>query len=178
MERAALSPAERRDRIERYAAGPARLTAALERVAPAARQWRPGAGQWSVHEVVCHCADAETNGAARIRYLLAEKEPVLEGYDQDVWATTLDYHAQPLEPALAVVAAVRAHTAALLRRLPDEAWRREGRHTELGRYTAEDWLRIYADHLDVHARQIETAAEAWAARSASRTTAGIAGRPG
>jgi hypothetical protein len=39
--------------------------------------------------------------------------------------------------------------------LPDEAWTRDGRHTESGHYTAEDWLRIYADHLENHARQIE-----------------------
>jgi hypothetical protein len=68
---------------------------------------------------------------------------------------TFDYHAAPLEPALAVVEAVRTNTAALIRRLPDEAWAREGRHTESGRYTAEDWLKIYADHLEGHARQIE-----------------------
>ena len=24
-------------------------------------KWRPGKGKWSVHEVVCHCADSETN---------------------------------------------------------------------------------------------------------------------
>ena len=114
--------------------------------------------------MICHCADAETNGAARIRFLLVEKEPLLPGYDQDAWATGLDYLGQPLEPALAVVDAVRAHTNALLRRVPDDAWCREGRHTEMGRYTAEHWLRIYADHIEVHARQIEAIAAAWAAR--------------
>jgi hypothetical protein len=77
---------------------------------------------------------------------------------------TFDYHAAPLEPALAVVEAVRTNTAALIRRLPDEAWAREGRHTESGRYTAEDWLKIYADHLEGHARQIEANVAAWRAR--------------
>jgi hypothetical protein len=161
---AALSASERRELIERYASGPARLRAALARVAPQALRWRPAPGQWSAHEVICHCADAESNGAARIRYLVAEQEPVLPGYDQDGWATALDYHAQPLELALALVDAVRAHTTALVRRLPEAAWRREGRHTETGRYTAEDWLRIYAEHLDVHARQIGAVVTAWEAR--------------
>ncbi|MEK7387680.1 MAG: DinB family protein, partial [candidate division NC10 bacterium] len=72
-------------------------------------------------------------------------------------------HSHPLEPALATVEAVRANTAALIRRLPDEAWAREGRHTESGRYTAEDWLKIYADHLEGHARQIEKNVELWKA---------------
>ena len=55
----------------------------------------------------------------------------------------------------------RANTAALLRRLPDSAWSKVGRHTESGRYTAEDWLQIYADHLENHARQIEANVAAW-----------------
>lgn len=66
-------------------------------------------------------------------------------------------------PALATVDGVRANTAALIRRLPDEAWARAGRHTESGRYTAEDWLKIYADHLEGHARQIEKNVALWKA---------------
>jgi len=159
-----MSPAERARLIQQYADGPSHLRAALARVPTEALTWRPAPAEWSPHEVVCHCADAETNGAARIRYLLAEKQPTLAGYDQDAWARTLDYHAQPLEPALATVDAIRAHTAALIQRLPDAAWGRKGRHTESGRYTAEDWLRIYADHLEIHARQIDAAVAAWSAR--------------
>ncbi len=83
------------------------------------------------------------------------------GYDQDAWAKSLDYHSHPIDLALDTVQAVRAHTAALLRRLPEEAWSREGTHTESGRYTAEQWLAIYAEHLENHARQIERNLEAW-----------------
>ena len=163
-----LSKTEREHLIQQYADGPARLEAALARVPAEARQWRPAPGEWSAHEVVCHCADSETNAAARIRYLVCEPEPVVLSYDESVWAVTLDYHGHPLEPALATVRAVRAHTTALVRRLPEAAWAREGRHTASGHYTAEDWLRIYADHLENHARQIETNVAAW--RAAGRAT--------
>jgi len=159
-----LTRTERERLIEQYAAGPARLRGALAQVPAEARQWRPKDGEWSAHEVVVHCADAETNAAARIRYLASETDPLILGYDEARWAVTLDYHRHPLEPALAVVDAVRANTLALLRRLPDEAWQREGRHTQSGRYTAEDWLRIYSEHLDIHARQIEANVSAWRAR--------------
>ena len=37
--------------------------------------------------------------------------------------------------------AERANTVVLLRRLPEEAWAKEGRHTASGRYTALDWLK-------------------------------------
>jgi hypothetical protein len=160
----ALSPSERAKLIDQYANGPERLKAALAKVPAEALQWRPAPGEWSAHEVVCHCADSETNAAARIRYLLVEQDPVIVGYDQAAWAVALDYHAHPLEPALATVAAVRANTVALLRRLTDAAWLAEGRHTESGRYTAEDWLRTYAEHLEIHARQIEANVTASQAR--------------
>jgi len=158
-----IDPSERAGLIDRYARGPEKLKAALAAVPEDARKWRPGPGKWSAHEVVCHCADSESNAALRIRYLLAEKDPLIVGYDQDVWARALDYHAHPLEPALDTVEAVRANTTALLRRIPEEAWSREGRHTESGRYTAEDWLTIYAEHLEKHSRQIERNLEAWRA---------------
>ena len=64
---------------------------------------------------------------------------------------------------------MRANTAAVIRRLPDSAWEREGRHTESGRYTAEDWLKIYAAHLEDHSRQIESNLAAWQTRSAGRS---------
>jgi len=90
-------------------------------------------------------------------------KPVIQGYDESVWAVALDYHGHPVEVALATVRAVRANTAAILRRLPEEAWTREGRHTGSGRYTAQHWLAIYAEHLEIHARQIEANLAAWEA---------------
>ena len=159
----ALSRVEREKLIEQYADGPRRLRAALAAVPPEAIQWRPKAGEWSAHEVVVHCSDSETHSASRIRTLLTEPDPVIHGYDEAQWARDLDYHAHSLDAALLAVDGVRANTAALIRRLPDSAWSKVGRHTESGRYGAEDWLQIYADHLENHARQIEANVAAWKA---------------
>ena len=152
---------ERDTLIRQYADGPRRLREALAKVPEAARKWRPAPGEWSAHEVICHCADSETNAYARIRFLVAEKEPVIQGYDQEVWARMFDYHALPLDPALATVDAVRASTASLLRTLTEADWAKRGQHTESGAYGAEIWLQIYADHLENHARQIENNLAAW-----------------
>jgi hypothetical protein len=159
-----LVRSERDTLIDQYADGPRRLREALATVPPDAVQWRPKPGEWSAHEVVVHCADSETQSASRIRVVVSEKDPVVLGYDQEQWARDFDYHAHPLDVALLTVDAVRANTAALLRRLPDAAWSKVGRHSESGRYTAEDWLRIYADHLENHARQIEANVAAWTSR--------------
>ena len=159
-----MSQAERVTLIEQYARGPALVREALAKVPTEALQWRPAAGKWSVHEVVVHCADSETNAALRIRYLLAEKQPLIVGYDQDAWARLFDYHAQPLEDALTATAAARGRTLPLLRSMTEADWTKAGRHTESGPYTASDWLRVYAAHLEGHARQIERNLAAWHAR--------------
>lgn len=159
---------EREQLIAQYAAGPARLKAALAKVPPEAMQFRPAPGEWSAHEIVVHCGDSESNGALRIRYLVAEPDPLIVGYDQAQWAITLDYHSLPLGPALLAVEAARANTVALLRRLPESAWSKIGRHTESGAYSASRWLEIYAIHLEEHAQQIEANVAAWHAQGASR----------
>ena len=156
-----MTPAERESLIRRYEAGPALLAAALAETPRAALRWQPAPGKWSTHEVIVHCADSETNSHMRIRYLVAEPNPTIVGYDQDRWVAAMDYHAHPLEPAMAAVAAARANTVPLLRRMSEADWARMGMHTESGVYGAEDWLRTYAEHLEVHERQVRRNLEAW-----------------
>ena len=121
-----LTSEERDRRIEQYASAPGRLRETLAGVPAEAMKWRPEPAEFSVHEIVCHCADSETNAYSRIRYLLTEEKPVIVGYDPDVWARQFNYTDHPLDAALATVEAVRANTAPLLRHLPDEAWEKEG----------------------------------------------------
>jgi len=167
-----LSIDERASLIAQYAAGPARLTAALARVPTEALQWRPAPGEWSAHEVILHCADSETISVGRIRYLLAEREVRISGYDEAAWAITFDYHALPIAPALATIAAVRANTVPMLERLAEAAWARAGEHSESGRYSAEDWLRIYAEHLELHIGQLQQNIAAWNTRANVMVEAG------
>jgi len=156
-----LTAAQRSALIDRYERGPDLLKAALATIPAEALQWRPGPGKWSAHEVIVHCADSETNAHGRIRYLLGEEKPVIQGYDQARWAQQLDYHQLPLAPALRTVEAVRANTVPLLRRATEADWAKSGVHTEAGRYGAEDWLQVYAEHLEKHTRQLERNLAAW-----------------
>lgn len=159
-----MTPAERAPLVRRYADGPALLEESLAAVPEIARQWRPAPGKWSVHEIIVHCADSETNSHMRIRYLVADPEPLIVGYDQDYWAIDMAYHQHPLGPALDTVRAVRANTVPLLERLTEAQWAKRGRHTESGPFSAERWLEVYAEHLEVHARQIRRTLEAWQRR--------------
>jgi hypothetical protein len=156
-----LSAADRRRMIDRYAEGPDRLRTAIDSVPEEARKWRPGEGKWSAHEIVCHCGDAETVAATRLRFLLAEKDPVIQAYDQAAWAKDLRYHEFPLEPSLESVRATRAHTTNLLRTLSTDDWTKTGRHSESGLWDVDRWLTIYSEHVHRHADQIDRALAAW-----------------
>lgn len=70
---------ERQRLIERYERGPKLIKEALAKVPAEALMWRPAPGKWSVHEVVCHCADSETTASVRIRFLIGEDNPTMVG---------------------------------------------------------------------------------------------------
>jgi hypothetical protein len=150
--------------IEKYARGAKALHDAYNATPEAMRKWRPSPDAWSVHEIICHCADSETSGALRIRMLAAEKDPHIIGYDQDNWAQIFDYHNRSVDDAFAVIEAVRSWTAILLPRLTDDHWSRSGTHSESGPYSASDWLRIYSAHLHDHVDQINANILAWTSR--------------
>ncbi len=157
---------QREAMLIRYEDGFRLITEALAEVPREAMQWRPAPDKWSVHEVIVHCADSETNSSIRIRYLVGETGPTIVGYDQERWAKAFDYHRLPLDLSLRQLQSVRAWTAAFIRTLPESAWSRTGRHTEIQEpYTADMWLEIYAEHLEIHAKQIRRNVAAFVRRT-------------
>src|SRR5438045_5278602 len=117
-------------------------------------------GKWSAAEIVHHLADSETTSSLRLRRLLVEDHPLIQGYDQDQYANALNYNRRDIAPSLAAFQAARATTAQLFEFMTDEDWHREGTHSESGSYTSEDWLKIYAAHAHNHAAQIQRLKEA------------------
>ena len=149
-----MTQADIKDLIAKYDAGYDEVAGALEGFPKDKLTANLIPGKWSAAEIVQHLADSEMTSAIRLRRLLTEDNPVIEGYDQDQYAKKLRYNERDIAPALEAFRAARATTAQLLERMTEEDWRRAGAHTESGRYTAEDWLRIYAAHAHGHADQI------------------------
>ena len=145
---------ERHALIAQYKAGVAEVMQALEGFPAGQLTARPIPGKWSAAEIVHHLADSEMQSAIRIRRLLTEAHPVIQGYDQAEWAQRLRYTERPLGPALAAFRAARETTAQLLDAMTEADWRRLGWHTESGSYHSERWLEIYAAHAHGHAAQI------------------------
>jgi hypothetical protein len=120
---------------------------------------RPAPGKWTAREIVHHLADSEMTSAIRLRLLLAVDRPAISGYDQDQFARVLHYD-RPIEASLEAFKAARRTTAEILDCMTEAEWKREGTHTEVGRYTVERWLEIYAAHAHGHAEQIAVARDA------------------
>jgi hypothetical protein len=153
---------ERAKLIAQYAAGYDEVVKSLHGFPPAAMIAHPFPGKWSAREIVHHLADSESASAIRLRKLLTEEHPVIQGYDQELYAVLLRYNLRDHAPALDMFRAARATTTQLLREMNDEDWRRAGWHSESGLYTAVGWLQIYAVHAHNHAAQIARLREALA----------------
>ena len=150
---------ERKKLIERYRDGYAAVVEALLKISPDELDVKPGPERWSVRDIIHHLADSEMIAAARLRFLLAQDRPTIQGYDQDEFARRL-YYDRPHEVSLELFRVVRQSTVEILDRLTPAEWVREGTHTEAGPYGVEAWLRTYAEHAHKHARQIRVARDA------------------
>jgi hypothetical protein len=147
---------DRNELIERYRSAVADLEAALAGVTEEELDRAQPDGEWTTRQIAHHVADSETMAYIRLRRLIADDDPRIEGYDEPVWAQRLHYE-RPIAPSIAVVAAVRAASLQLLEALSPAEWERTGTHSESGAYSVRRWLEIYADHPHDHADQIRRA---------------------
>jgi uncharacterized damage-inducible protein DinB len=120
----------------------------------AERPW--AAGKWTVREVLVHLADAEIAFAFRIRQALAEKDHVIQPFDQTAWSQ--NYAAYDAAAALNVFTAVRGWNVALLRSLPNEAFAKKVTHPERGAMTVRTIVETMGGHDLNHLQQMEQVA--------------------
>ena len=146
---------ERDSLIEKYKRGVHWVQEALRDISEAELDFRREPGKWTAREIVHHLADSETNSAIRLRKLLAEHQPYIQGYDQDVFAKKFQYAKRPIQPALKAFEAARETTEQILDLMDEDDWKRSGEHSESGPYSVETWLSIYALHAHNHADQIQ-----------------------
>lgn len=150
-----ITTSGRAELLRRYRSGTYAVRVALAGVTDAELDREPPTG-WTARMVVHHLADSEATAYIRLRRLIAEDRPRIEGYDEAEFARRLHYE-RPIEPSLAVLEAVRAASLQLLESLSEDEWARSGVHSESGDYSVEDWLRIYVDHPQEHADQLRRA---------------------
>ena len=155
-----MTSAERQQLIAQYGAGFDEVQRALAGFPREQLTARPIPGKWSACEIIQHLADSEMRAAIRLRQLLTEDRPTIQGYNEKLYAERLHYNGRDITPALDAFRGARATSAQLLAHMTDEDWAREGVHPEHPRYTADNWLEIYAAHAHDHAAQIRRLREA------------------
>lgn len=114
----------------------------------------PIEGTWSIQQVILHLLDSDLVGSDRMKRVIAEPNPTLLAYDESLFAKHLNY--DQLDPALAceIFRLNRHMMAAILRKLPDEAFERTGNHTERGVESLAMLVEGYVDHLQHHLKFI------------------------
>src|SRR6059036_4220618 len=119
-----MTPKERTALIKEYKDGCRQVADALKGISEQELDFHRASGKWSAREIVHHLADSETNSAIRLRKLLVEHQPYIQGYDQDEFAKRLQYSKRPTEPALKAFEAARATSAQLLDLMTEADWKR------------------------------------------------------
>jgi uncharacterized damage-inducible protein DinB len=153
------TPDERQAFIDRLAAQPAALAAALAALTPeqVERPYRPGG--WTVRQVVHHVADSHMNMFIRVKLALSAAEPTINPYDQDAWVQHGDVATVAPSVSIALLAALHERMVALLRTLSADQFARVLLHPETGRQTIEQVVALYAWHGDHHIAHVRGARE-------------------
>ena len=145
-----------KDPIEVLQVTPLRIEQLIQEFIPEdyLRSYAPG--KWSAREILAHLADVELAHGFRLRQTLAADEPVLQPFDQDIWAQRY----RRADPSLAVAcfSGVRSWNLALLTTLDLDGWLKEAYHPERGMVSMDVMVRTMAGHDLNHLQQLETIA--------------------
>src|SRR5712664_5000204 len=117
-----MDPIERASLVKRYKDGHRAVVDALRGVKDEELD-RSASGEWTPRQIAHHLADSEMMSGIRLRRLIAEESPVIQGYDEADFAMKLTSD-RPIAPSLEVMRYVRESSAQLLDRLTEADWHR------------------------------------------------------
>ncbi len=102
-----------------------------------------------------HLVDTELAWAFRIRQIVTEDRPLMQGFDQGRWAEAFGYADEELEESLRLLAALRQRNLHFFRALSVSEWERCGVHSDRGAESLRDIARLMAGHDLRHLRQLQ-----------------------
>ena len=140
--------------LERFRRGAEMVAVSITGAAGSELDFVPEPGKWSIRQIVAHLTDAEMVATTRLRRIIAEDRPKLEAFDQDAWATNLDYARRKTSQALETFRRIRGENYELLKDLPAATFEREGLHSERGPMSLKQLLQLMAEHAENHAAQL------------------------
>ena len=150
-----LSYSEGKEPLALQQTTPKKLAALLKGKTKKRLMRRPAPGKWSVVEIVAHLADAEIAISWRLRQILSSNAIPIQAYDQDRWATALDYAHRDAKQSLEDFRVLRNSNVALLKAVPRKLWENYGIHQERGNESVAHIVRMTAGHDVNHLQQME-----------------------
>jgi hypothetical protein len=124
---ATFTPVALAEAVERLESMPVFLASAIASVSAADLAWQPAPGEFSLTGHACHLRDLEREGyLVRVRRMLSEEHPALEGFDGGAIAAARDYPSQDPAAAARDFAATRGELLGLVRPLTPAELAREG----------------------------------------------------
>jgi hypothetical protein len=121
---------------------------------------KPAVGEFSLVELIGHLVDAQLVSFTRYRWILAQDEPQLPGYEQDDWVRVAGYADADPAHLIDMFEMVQRANVNLWRRTPVAERSRVGMHAERGPESYELTFKMMAGHDLLHldqARQTITA---------------------
>jgi len=119
------------------------------------RRYSPG--KWTIRQLLMHLVDADQVLLERISRGIANPGQTVYGFDQDKWASAMEYPKLSLDVARALFIATRARIIELAQLYYDVHGQNEYVHSESGHRTVKEEFNKVAWHTEHHLGQMGTA---------------------
>src|ERR1700733_2182098 len=111
-------------------------------------------GKWTANEIIGHLADCEWVYGYRLRLILCENQPVILGFRQDAWVTSLRHNERDPSEMVEIFRTLRVLNLSVWRAMSPEELQRSGQHNERGAESLAAMVRLLAGHDLSHLHQI------------------------
>ena len=110
--------------------------------------------EWSPRELLVHLINTEFAYGFRFRYIMAEKEPVVTPFDQEMWVDTFKYGVQDATQLIRAFTPLRRVNLELLQTVDRKLFDKAAKHPEFGSISVGQMIPHLAAHDVSHLEQI------------------------
>jgi hypothetical protein len=133
---------------------PDTLRELLDGVSFEAFQHKSSDKAWTPRQILIHLIDVEFAYGFRFRYIMAEKNPQITPFDQDLWASTFQYGDQDATQLIRAFTPLRRVNVELLQTVDTALLEKPAHHPQFGTITVSQMIPHLAGHDLNHLEQI------------------------
>jgi hypothetical protein len=111
-------------------------------------------GEWSGAYVIHHMSDAESFFSTRFLNALAEDNPKIVPFNEDVFSTALNYAKRDPQTSIKAIVGISTMIIDVLKNIGDADWNRKSIHPESGEMTITAILEKVISHYKGHTNQL------------------------